>query len=192
MSSLHRDIGAGEQHSLHQWEYVDTTARDAATYTAADIGKVARVGAAEPYEFFILNSVAPTWESHGGISNPLSANLDFNSFNANSIRLADMVYLDRGDVTGAVAINWGNSLAQRIRLTGNTTLTFSGTDPTLVTRVMLLVVQDGTGGHTLTLPVSKKPGGTITITGTANAQDILTLVEYGPNGWYVIAGNDML
>jgi hypothetical protein len=54
----------GGIHVVHSYEYVSTAARDAASYTAADIGKLARVGASNPYTFYLLTSHSPiTWSS---------------------------------------------------------------------------------------------------------------------------------
>ena len=61
----------------------------------------------------------------------------------------------------------------KITLTGNTTLAMSG----LVAGMtgFLVIVQDGTGGRTLTLPatsiVVSAGGGAVTLTGTANSID---------------------
>ena len=49
-------------HVLTRWEYASTAARDAASYTAADEGGVARVGAAAPWAFYTLSDASgPTW-----------------------------------------------------------------------------------------------------------------------------------
>jgi hypothetical protein len=53
-------------HIIHAFEYATTVARDAATYSAADEGKVARVGAAAPYDFYVLtNATGPAWVQVG-------------------------------------------------------------------------------------------------------------------------------
>ncbi|NRA04278.1 MAG: hypothetical protein HRU00_16945 [Myxococcales bacterium] len=53
-------------HIIHAFEYVNTTARDAATYSAADEGKAARVGASAPYDFYVLtNATGPAWVQIG-------------------------------------------------------------------------------------------------------------------------------
>lgn len=192
MSQLHRDVLEGDQHIIHQWTFADATARDAATYVSADVGKVARVGASEPYTFFILAGLTPlAWEAHGGLASPLSAALDFNNKDADNMKTASFAgVINKGDVSGAVNIDWSQGSLQRVRLTGSTTLTESNSPGP--GRYQLLVVQDGTGSHTLTTWLTKKPGGNITITGTANAEDILTFLDYGSFGWYVMAGNDWL
>lgn len=58
-------------HVLPRWEYVDTAARDAASYLAADVGGVARVGTAAPYTFWVLtNSTGPAWAQIGSGGSP--------------------------------------------------------------------------------------------------------------------------
>jgi hypothetical protein len=67
MSALHGDQTTAQGlHIVVKWEFVDTTARDAFVYTSADIGGIARVGAAAPYEFYVLNNnVGPAWHQIG-------------------------------------------------------------------------------------------------------------------------------
>lgn len=70
-------------HVVHYYTFDNTTDRDAGTdslkgavtFTAADIGRVCRVGTAAPYDFFILRSTVPLWdqinggaEDHGALS----------------------------------------------------------------------------------------------------------------------------
>jgi len=58
---------------------------------------------------------------------------------------------DLGDVSGAVNADFTNDDSVKIRLTGDVTLTF--TAPSVpVAGLWLHVIQDGTGGHTLTFP----------------------------------------
>jgi hypothetical protein len=55
----------GEAQPIARWSYADAAARDAATYTSADIGYVARVES--PLGFFRLAGVNPlVWELIGG------------------------------------------------------------------------------------------------------------------------------
>jgi hypothetical protein len=56
---------SGEAQPIARWSYADAAARDAATYTSADIGYVARVES--PLGFFRLAGVNPlVWELIGG------------------------------------------------------------------------------------------------------------------------------
>jgi hypothetical protein len=80
---LHKDIkpvssdpDAGA-HVVHYYTFVDTAAMlagtdavlGAVTFLAADVGRVARVGSAAPYQFFILQDhTAPTWTQIDGSS----------------------------------------------------------------------------------------------------------------------------
>lgn len=57
-----------------------------------------------------------------------------------------------GDVSGAKTINWTNGNHQRLRLTGDTVLTFLGGEVGASYRLILL--QDGTGGWAVTWPPS--------------------------------------
>jgi hypothetical protein len=57
-----------------------------------------------------------------------------------------------GDVTGAKTISWVNGNHQRLRLTGDAVLTFSG--GVVGASYRLIVAQDGTGGHGVTWPAT--------------------------------------
>lgn len=88
---------------------------------------------------------------------------------------------DLGDTpeSATVAVNWQSASKQKVRLTDNTTLTFTAPDGT--GHVMLIVKQDATGGHTVTWPAAVKwPGGIApTLTSAANAIDVFTLYYDG-------------
>jgi hypothetical protein len=59
MSAFHnQQTTADGIHILVRWEYTDVTAMYAAAYTAADDGGLARVGAAAPYNFYLLKDSA--------------------------------------------------------------------------------------------------------------------------------------
>jgi len=68
----------------------------------------------------------------------------------------DFPEIDLGNVSGNVNIDWALATRHAIKftMTGNTTLTFSGTTSDTTEYSNLIAVQDGTGGWTLTLPVS--------------------------------------
>ncbi len=68
----------------------------------------------------------------------------------------DFPEIDLGNVSGNVDIDWALATRHAIKftMTGNTTLTFSGTTTDTTEYSNLIAVQDGTGGWTLTLPVS--------------------------------------
>jgi len=79
MSALHGDQTTAQGlHIVVKWEFVDTTRpRCLFVYTSADIGGVARVGAAAPYDFYFLrNDVGPVWGeagSGGDVDGPASS-----------------------------------------------------------------------------------------------------------------------
>jgi len=70
MSALHGDQTTAQGlHIVVKWEFANTTLRDAATYTSADIGGIARVGAAAPYVFYVLtNDTGPVWGEVGSMA----------------------------------------------------------------------------------------------------------------------------
>lgn len=83
-------------HIVVKWSYANTTARDAASYTSADIGGVAQVGAAAPYDFYILtNDTGPAWVQVGAGSSTTMA--DDALWNA----AGDIAYASADD-TGAI------------------------------------------------------------------------------------------
>lgn len=65
---LHSNIAEGDMHFIQQWSVADTTARDALSVAAADVGKVCEVGAAGAEKtFYILADDSPmTWTEIGG------------------------------------------------------------------------------------------------------------------------------
>ena len=91
------------------------------------------------------------------------------------------------DITGngSVTIDWRNSNKAKVTLSADTTLSF--TDPTKPCNLTLEVVQDSTGGWTLTLPTIKWSGGTApTLTTTANGIDVISLF-YDGTDYYGVA-----
>ena len=87
-------------------------------------------------------------------------------------------------------VNWNNGQKQVITLTGNIT-TMSFTAPAGTGNFLLRVVQDGTGGRTITWPASVRwPGGTApTLSAGANAVDIVTFYYNGTNYYGVASLN---
>jgi hypothetical protein len=81
--------------------------------------------------------------------------------------------------SASIAVNWQTASKQKVRLTDDTTLSFTAPDGT--GHVMLIVKQDATGGHTVTWPAAVKwPGGIApTLTSAANAIDVFTLYYDG-------------
>lgn len=87
--------------------------------------------------------------------------------------------VDLGNITGTVAIDFdvrGNYI--KATLTGNVTFTVSNMRPG--TTYVLIWVQDGTGGRTVTFPSGIRwPGGTTpTFNTTANRVSVISIVPY--------------
>ncbi|MFA6149825.1 MAG: hypothetical protein WC716_00805 [Chitinophagaceae bacterium] len=93
--------------------------------------------------------------------------------------------------SGTVAWNQQLGSTATVTLTSNSTLSI--TNATTGMYGLLKVVQDGTGGRTLTLPAGSKVinggGGVALLTTTGNAVDILTYFYDGTNYWWTIGNN---
>lgn len=88
----------------------------------------------------------------------------------------DTGYYNAGNSSTAITIDWLNGMLQRTTLTDNATLTLN--NPTANgTEFTLVLIQDGTGSHTVTWPATVKWAGntTPTLTTTANRADICVL-----------------
>lgn len=90
----------------------------------------------------------------------------------------------RGNVSGAVTIDWNEGNVQHITLAGNVTLTF--TNGQSGGRYVLVVKQDAIGGRTVTWPTNSRfPGGaTFNITPTAGRSDYLGFLYNGVDSKY--------
>jgi len=102
-------------------------------------------------------------------------------FNANGNAFGDGTEVDNGNSGTADTIVWNDGNFQKSTLTGNCTYTF--TAPTNKGRYQLVLVQDATGGRTVTWPASVKwPGGTApTLSTAANSIDIISFYYDGTN-----------
>jgi hypothetical protein len=90
--------------------------------------------------------------------------------------------------TGTVTFNWNDGNIQSVTLTGNCTFAFS--NPQSGASYQIVIIQDGTGGRTITWPTIHWEGRTVpTLTGTLNSKDIVTLTYDGTNYNAVIAKN---
>lgn len=80
-------------------------------------------------------------------------------------------------VTGTATVDWTRGTLQQITLTGDVTLTFAGLGDGQ--RVTLLVVQDGTGGWTVTWPSDVRWPGNVppAWTPAADAVDLVTFLR---------------
>jgi len=97
------------------------------------------------------------------------------------------------DCIGAGTSNWDfqNGYNAYIVLTGNTTLNITNSEDG--DYGTLFIVQDGVGSKTLTLPgtdlVVNGGGGSITLSSTPNANDILSFVQYGIKRYWNVGLN---
>lgn len=89
--------------------------------------------------------------------------------------------IDSGDITGATNIDWATGNNKRIRLIGNSTLTFL--NPVAGAFYTLEVVQDGTGSRLITWPASVKwsAGAAPTLTTGVTKIDIISFYYNGTN-----------
>ena len=88
---------------------------------------------------------------------------------------------DAGDSGTSKTVDFANGNVQKLRLTGNCTLTLS--NPVAGGRYLIELLQDATGSRTVTFPSTVKwAGGTApTLTTTAGRTDIITLFYNGTN-----------
>jgi len=118
----------------------------------------------------------------------LGGDLDCQNKDLQNIALAEFnAIYDNGNSGTSKTIDWNNGNKQKITLTGNCTLTF--TAPSGPCSLQLIVVQDGTGGRTLTYPASVKwaGGSPITLSTAANSVDIVSFLYDG--GSYYATGS---
>lgn len=79
---------------------------------------------------------------------------------------------DAGNSGTSLAIDWNNSPVQKVTLTGNATLTFSNV--TAGGTYTLVLVQDGTGGHSVTLTGWEFGDSTPTFNTSANKKNVVS------------------
>jgi hypothetical protein len=96
---------------------------------------------------------------------------------------------DAGNSGAALTLNWNNGNEQLVTLTGNVTFTLS--NPKDGGRYVIVLLQDGTGGRTVTWPAAVKwpAGSTPTITATASRYDLVTLIYLSGAGIYLASIN---
>lgn len=88
----------------------------------------------------------------------------------------------QGNVTGATTFNAANGTQITATLTDNITVTLTA-GTVIGQRLTLKLIQDGTGSRTATWPSNfKKVGGTLTLTTTASAVDVITM-QYDGTNW---------
>lgn len=93
---------------------------------------------------------------------------------------AAIAEFDAGNSGTALTINFSNSTAQKVTLTGNCTFTFS--NPANGQTYLLKLVQDATGSRTATWPAAVKWSGSAPILSTAAAKiDLISFYYDGTN-----------
>jgi cytoskeletal protein CcmA (bactofilin family) len=92
-----------------------------------------------------------------------------------------------GNITGSVTVDWNNGNAQRGVLTGNVTISFS--NMIAGASYSLMLVQDGTGGRSITLSGVAWEGGVApTFVTTAGRGSLVSLYSSGTGLAAVLAG----
>lgn len=94
---------------------------------------------------------------------------------------------DKGNVTGAVTVDWADGNNQHMTFTGNVTFTFN--NPVVGSFYFLRIAQDGTGSRLVTWPGNVKfaDGLITTLTTTASKVDCVGMYYDGTNylAWFV-------
>lgn len=111
-------------------------------------------------------------QAHGGVANRLS---------------------NRGNVTGAVAVNCANGWTHRLVLTGDVTIG-EPTNPANGAVLRFILIQDGTGGRTVTFnAIFKKAGGAYTMTAGASTKDTISFVYSSDSAaWFEVGRSQAL
>jgi hypothetical protein len=112
----------------------------------------------------------------------LLKDLDAKNFNLLNVKTATYkAEFDNGNSGAAATISFLVAQKQKITLTANCTFTF--TAPNGPGNFVLRLIQDGTGGRTVTWPAAVKWVGSAapTLTTTAAAVDIVTIYYDGTN-----------
>ena len=104
-----------------------------------------------------------------------------------TIITSGMVGLQSITGNGSINIDWNNGSKVKLTLTANTTVTF--TNPSNPINLFLEIVQDATGGHTLTLPTIKWSGGSSPTLSTS-ANNISTIALFWDGSNYLGMSND--
>ncbi len=157
----------------------DTRLSDARTPTAHThpVGDITATGTASSTTYLRGDG---TWATPA--VSPLAANLNAANY---SITAAKVVTfngeVDGGSSGSSKTVDFTAGQKQKLTLSANCTLTFT---PAGVANVQLKLVQDSTGGRTVTWPSMKWAGGTApTLTTAANGIDIISLY-YDGTTWF--------
>lgn len=139
-----------------------------------------------------LNIIGPTGETGatGYFSGSLNEELNVNNHDvSHAKRITFNGEIDNGDSGSSKTIDLSAGAKQKLTLTADCTLTF--TNP-VCGHYLLKIVQDTTGGWTLTFPSGKWPSGwNYEATEDASAVDFVSLYYDGSTYWYSIVWMDM-
>lgn len=139
-----------------------------------------------------LNIQGPTGETGatGYFSGSLNEELNVNNHDvSHAKRITFNGEIDNGDSGSSKTIDLSAGAKQKLTLTADCTLTF--TNP-VCGHYLLKIVQDTTGGWTLTFPSGKWPSGwNYEATEDASAVDFVSLYYDGSTYWYSIVWMDM-
>jgi hypothetical protein len=160
-------------HVAHAVVYADATARNAASPATGTLAYQT-----DTAQFWIRNASA--WLLTGlGVNDAALGNKSATGVKA-------VIYtseIDDGNSSTADTIDWSAGSAHKSTLTGNCTYTF--TAPAGVTALSLKIVQDGTGGRTITWPAAVKNATALNaaLTTTLNTTSIVSLYYDGTSYW---------
>lgn len=169
---LHKNITTGDVHYIQNWSVADTTARDALSVAAADVGKVCQVTGTNAY--YILTDDSPmTWQligssvgaGTGDVVGPASATDNaVVRFNLTTGKLVQDSAVTIADTTGDMAGVGNLTMSGDLTLTGAAKgIIFEGT--TADANETTLVAGEPTADRTVTLPDA-----TTTLAGLSVAQ----------------------
>lgn len=142
-------------------------------------------GASDP-QFALTNGGGATLTSGAGVLSFNGASATFNGINVSNIQLKDYkesIHTISTDSAGAINIDVADGNIQEITLNEN--VTFTGfANPEDGQSVTLILIQDGTGSRTFTESLDSGgrmlfAGGTSTLSTTANAVDIMSILYAG-------------
>jgi len=129
------------------------------------------------------------WVTASGVGDMTKAVYDTNDNGIvdNSEKLNGMTAFSLQNITGT-NIDWNVATYAKITLSANTTLTF--TAPNQPAHLTLEVIQDSTGGYTLTFPTIKWQDGVVpTLPTVANSISIISLI-YDGTDYLGVAGTN--
>lgn len=133
------------------------------------------------------NLTLSTPQDIGTTSDPTFNDLTIDRILANERITFDAEY-NNGNSGAAATIDFDNGQFQKITLTANCAFTFDPPSSGVMT-VSLRVIQDGTGGWTITWPVAFAPGGSVSLTTTAGTVSYV-IIKYDGAAYYVMAADD--